>query len=41
MLLMMETLDDIPLGDILEDGAYDTLDCPQAVHDRGGKGVYF
>jgi len=39
MVLMMEALDGIPLGDVLGDGAYDTLDCRQAVHDRGGKQV--
>lgn len=39
MIHMMEALEDVPLGDVLGDGAYDTLDCREAVHDRGGKQV--
>jgi len=39
MVLMMEALDGIPLGDVLGDGAYDTTDCREAVHGRGGKQV--
>jgi transposase len=39
MVHMMEALDDVALGDILGDGAYDTIDCREAVHDRGGRQV--
>lgn len=39
MIYMMEALDGIPLGDILGDGAYDTTDCRESIHDRGGKQV--
>jgi hypothetical protein len=39
MVLMMEALDGIPLGDVLGDGAYDTTDCREAVHGRGEKQV--
>lgn len=39
MLYMMESLDKVHLGDILGDGAYDTIDCREAIHDRGGKQV--
>lgn len=39
MIHMMEALEGIPLGDILGDGAYDTTDCREAIHDRGGKQV--
>jgi len=36
MVHMMDALQRTPLGDVLGDGAYDTLDCREAVHDRGG-----
>jgi len=39
MVHMMEALEGIPLGDVLGDGAYDTVDCREAVHDRGGRQV--
>jgi len=39
MLHMMEALEDVPLGDVLGDGAYDTVDCREAVHDRGGRQI--
>ena len=39
MVHMMEALDDVPLGDVLGDGAYDTTDCRLAIYDRGGKQV--
>jgi hypothetical protein len=39
MMHMMEALEGIPLGDVLGDGAYDTIDCRQAIHDRGGRQV--
>lgn len=39
MIHMMTALDGVPLGDILGDGAYDTIDCREAVYDRGGKQV--
>jgi hypothetical protein len=39
MIHMMESLEGIPLGDVLGDGAYDTSDCREAIHDHGGKQV--
>ena len=39
MIYMMETLQGIPLGDVLGDGAYDTFECREVVHDQGGKQV--
>ena len=39
MIYMMEALEGISLGDILGDGAYDTTDCREAIHDRGGRQV--
>lgn len=39
MIYMIEALEDIPLGDVLGDGAYDTIDCREAINDRGGKQV--
>jgi DDE family transposase len=39
MIRMMSTLDDVPLGDVLGDGAYDTTDCRQAIYDSGGRQV--
>lgn len=37
MIHMMEALEGVPLGDVLGDGAYDTVDCREAVHDQGGE----
>ena len=39
MIRMMETLDEDSLGSVLGDGAYDTIDCREAVYDRGGKQI--
>src|SRR5271170_1204407 len=39
MVHMMEALEGIPLGDVLGDGAYDTIDCREAVHDCGGRQI--
>jgi hypothetical protein len=39
MLHMMDALEGIPLGDIFGDGAYDTIDCREAIHGRGGRPV--
>ena len=39
MVYMMEALEGVSLGDILGDGAYDTTDCREAIHDRGGRPV--
>jgi hypothetical protein len=39
MIYMMEALEGVPLGDVLGDGAYDTIDCREAIHDRGGRQV--
>ena len=39
MIHMMGTLDGVLLGDILGDGAYDTINCREAIHDRCGKQV--
>ncbi len=39
MIYMMEALEGVPLGDILGDGAYDTIDCREAIYDRGGRQI--
>jgi len=39
MLYMMDSLNEVSLGDVLGDGAYDTTDCREAVHDRNGKQI--
>lgn len=39
MVHMMGALEGTPLGDILGDGAYDTSDCRETVHDLGGRQV--
>ena len=39
MVEMMAAIDDIPLGDVIGDGAYDTTDCREAIFDRGGRQV--
>ena len=36
---MIGALEGIPLGDVLGDGAYDTVDCCEAVYDLGGKPI--
>lgn len=39
MIYMMEALEGLPLGDVIGDGAYDTFDCREAIHDGGGRPV--
>lgn len=39
MIHMMGALEGVSLGDILGDGAYDTVDCREAIHDLGGRQV--
>ncbi len=39
MLAMMTTLDDVKIGNVFGDGAYDTVDCRQFIHDIGGRQV--
>jgi len=39
MVHMMGALEGTPIGDVLGDGAYDTVDCREAVHDLGGRQV--
>lgn len=39
MIYMMEGLEGKALGDVLGDGAYDTTDCREAIHDRGGRQI--
>jgi hypothetical protein len=39
MVHMMGALEGVPLGDVLGDGAYDTVDCREAVYDLGGRPV--
>jgi hypothetical protein len=39
MIYMMDELNGIGLGDVLGDGAYDTIDCREAIYDRGGRQV--
>jgi len=39
MVHMMGALEGIPLGDVLGDGAYDTVDCREAIHDYGGRPI--
>src|SRR6187431_766660 len=39
MIHMMEALDGTPIGDVLGDGAYDTVDCREIIRDMGGKPV--
>jgi hypothetical protein len=36
---LMEALEGVPLGDVIGDGAYDTTDCRQAIHDYGGNQI--
>ena len=39
MIHMMGALEGVRLGDVLGDGAYDTVDCREAVYDLGGRAV--
>lgn len=39
MLYMMEALEDLALGDIIGDGAYDTVDCRDIIYDMGGRQI--
>lgn len=39
MLYMMDVLQGIPLGDVIGDGAYDTVDCRDIIYDMGGRQV--
>ena len=39
MIHMMGTLEGVPLGDVLGDGAYDTTDCWGAIYDLGGNPI--
>ena len=39
MVYMMDALEDVILGDVIGDGAYDTIDCREAIYDRGGRQV--
>ena len=36
---MLHMLDGVSLGNVLGDGAYDTIDCRGAIHDRNGKQI--
>ncbi len=36
---MIGLLDEVPLGDVLGDGAYDTIDCRVAIYDLGGRQI--
>lgn len=39
MLHMMEALEGLALGDVIGDGAYDTVDCRDIIYDMGGRQV--
>lgn len=39
MLYMMDALEGIPLGDVIGDGAYDTVDCREMIYDMGGRQI--
>jgi hypothetical protein len=39
MLYMMDGLEGVPLGDVIGDGAYDTVDCRDIIHDMGGRQI--
>lgn len=39
MVHMMDALEDVSLGDVLGDGAYDTVDCREIIYDLGGRPV--
>ena len=39
MIHMMGALEGTPIGDVICDGAYDTIDCREVVHDLGGRSI--
>jgi hypothetical protein len=39
MLHMMDALDGVSLCNVLGDGAYDTIDCREAIHDKGWRQI--
>lgn len=39
MLYLMGALEGVPLGDVIGDGAYDTVDCRDIIYDMGGRQV--
>ena len=39
MIYMMDALGKTPLGDVIGDGAYDTVDCREAIYERGGRQI--
>jgi hypothetical protein len=39
MFAMMATLEDVKIGKVFGDGAYDTMDCRQFIYDMGGKQI--
>jgi Transposase DDE domain len=39
MIYMMGLLEGTPLGDVIGDGAYDTVDCREAIYDLGGRQI--
>ncbi len=39
MIHMMGALEGTPIGDVLGDGAYDTIDCREVIHDMGGRPI--
>ncbi|MDN3506525.1 MAG: IS5 family transposase [Simkaniaceae bacterium] len=39
MCEMMDHLQELSLGDVYGDGAYDTQDCRMAIHDKGGRQI--
>ena len=39
MVEMMDHLDEFSLENVYGDGAYDTIDCRMAIHDRGGRQI--
>lgn len=39
MVQMIDALEDLSIGDVLGDGAYDTIDCREAIHDSGGRQI--
>lgn len=39
MIYMMEVLENVSIGDVFGDGGYDTIDCREAIYNRGGRQV--
>jgi len=39
MVHMMDFLEEFSVGDVLGDGAYDTIDCREAIHNSGGRQI--